>query len=72
MLGLDLSPRVLPATMGPVEGSFTGKVEISGALTGTVLLHGSRQLAGAAADVICSTVSQVVGQSRVVGMLCMN
>ncbi len=35
--------------MGPVEGYFTGKVEISGAWTGTVLLHGSRQLAAAAA-----------------------
>ncbi len=54
MLGLDISPRALPATMGAVEGYFTGKVEISGAWTGAVLLHGSRQLAQAAAAVIFS------------------
>jgi chemotaxis protein CheX len=47
MLGLDIGPRALPATMGPVEGYFKGKVEISGAWTGAVLLHGSRQLAAA-------------------------
>lgn len=52
MLGLDIGPRALPATMGPVEGYFTGKVEISGAWTGAVLLNGSRQLAKAAAAVI--------------------
>ena len=55
MLGLDISTRALPATMGPVEEHLTGKVEISGAWTGAVLLHGSRQLAAAAADAIFST-----------------
>ncbi len=54
MLGLAIGPRALPATMGPVDGYFTGKVEISGAWTGAVLLHGSRQLAAAAAAVIFS------------------
>jgi len=54
MLGLDIQPRTLPAEMGAVEGYFTGKVEISGAWTGAVLLHGSRQLAAAAAAVIFS------------------
>ena len=54
MLGLDIGPRALPATMGAVEGYFTGKVEITGAWTGAVLLHGSRQLAQAAAAVIFS------------------
>ncbi|MDH5563934.1 MAG: chemotaxis protein CheX [Nitrospirota bacterium] len=54
MLGLDIRPGSLPASMGPVDGYFTGKVEISGAWTGAVLLHGSRQLAQAAADMIFS------------------
>ena len=54
MFGLDIQPRALPAEMGAVEGYFTGKVEISGAWTGAVLLHGSRQLAQAAAAVIFS------------------
>jgi chemotaxis protein CheX len=48
MLALDIRPRALPALMGPVEGYFTAKVDISGAWTGAVLLHGSRQLAAAA------------------------
>ncbi len=52
MLGLDIQPRALPASMGPVEGYYTGKVEISGAWAGAVLLHGSRQLAAEAAAVI--------------------
>lgn len=52
MLGLDIRPRALPASMGPVEGYLTGKVEISGVWTGAVLLHGSRQLAMEAAAVI--------------------
>ncbi len=54
ILGLDIRPRALPASMGPVEGYLTGKVEISGAWTGAVLLHGSRELAAAAASVIFS------------------
>ena len=52
MLGLDIQPRALPSSMGPVEGYYTGKIEISGAWTGAVLLHGSRQLAAEAARVI--------------------
>ncbi len=55
ILGLDIRPRALPASMGPVAGYLTGKVEISGAWTGAVLLHGSRELAAAAAAVIFST-----------------
>ena len=55
VLGLDIAPRALPAEMGPVDGHLTGKVEISGAWTGLVLLHGSRELADAAATVIFST-----------------
>jgi len=54
LLGLEIHPCALPASMGPVDGYFTGKVEISGAWTGAVLLHGSRQLAQAAADMIFS------------------
>jgi chemotaxis protein CheX len=54
MLGLNIRPRALPALMGSVEGSFTGKVEIPGAWTGAVLWHGSRQLAESAAAVIFS------------------
>jgi len=54
MLGLDIYLRALPASMGQVDGYFTGKVEISGAWAGAVLLHGSRQLAAAAAAVIFS------------------
>ena len=54
MLGLDIRPRALPASMGPVEGYFTGKVEISGVWTGAVLLHRFRQLDKAAAAVIFS------------------
>ena len=55
MLGLDIHPRALPASMGPAEGHLTGKVEISGAWTGAVLLHGSHELAAAAAAVIFAT-----------------
>ncbi len=55
VLGLDLTPRALPASMGQAEGHLTGKVEISGAWTGAVLLHGSQELAAAAAAVIFST-----------------
>ena len=55
LLGLDIQPRALPATMGPAEGHLTGKVEISGAWTGAVLLHGSRDLAASAAAVIFAT-----------------
>ncbi len=54
ILGLDIRPRALPASMGLAAGYLTGKVEISGAWTGAVLLHGSRELAAAAASVIFS------------------
>ena len=52
MLGLDIHPCALPASMGAVAGYLTGKVEISGSWTGAVLLHGSRELAEAAAALI--------------------
>ncbi len=55
MLGLEIHPRALPVSIGPVEGNLTGKVEISGAWTGVVLLHGSHELAAEAAAVIFST-----------------
>ena len=55
MLGLDIHPRALPVSIGPAEGNLTGKVEISGAWTGAVLLHGSRELAAEAAAVIFAT-----------------
>ena len=55
LLGLDITPRALPASMGPVEAHLTGKVEISGAWTGAVLLHGSYELAAEAAAIIFST-----------------
>ncbi len=55
MFGLEINPRALPATMGPSEEYLTGKVGISGAWTCAVLLHGSRQLAEAAAAVVFST-----------------
>jgi hypothetical protein len=54
MVGLDIHPRALPASMGHDEGSFRGKVDLSGAWRGAVLLHGSRQLARAEAAVIFS------------------
>jgi len=54
MLGLDIRPREFTAGMGSVEEYLTGKIEITGAWTGAVLLHGSRELAAAAAAIIFS------------------
>lgn len=60
MLGLDIQAGTLPATVDLANGWWTGKVEISGAWNGVVLLHGSRQLAHSAAAVIFAN-----GQSKV-------
>jgi len=71
MLGLDIRPRALPASMGPVERYFTGKVEISGAWTGAVSWHRSRQLDEAAAAVIFSH-ELGGGSEQIPWMPCMN
>ena len=60
MLGLDIQPRVLPASLDTGAGYLTGRVEISGAWNGVVLLHGSIQLAQAAASVIFSNSNGAV------------
>ena len=52
MLGLDIQPGTLPLTIDLVDGYWTGKVEISGAWNGVVLLHGSGLLAHFAASAI--------------------
>ncbi len=52
ILGLDIRPRTLPASIDVTEGSLIGKVEVSGAWNGAVVLLGSRKLAQAAAAVI--------------------
>ncbi len=54
MLGLNIGPREFSGGMGPIEEYLTGKIEITGAWTGAVLLHGSRELAAAAAAIIFS------------------
>ncbi|MGD9849800.1 MAG: chemotaxis protein CheX [Nitrospirales bacterium] len=52
MLGLDIHLRPLPAVLNPHEDFLTGRVEISGAWNGVVLLHGSSQLTRSAAAMI--------------------
>ena len=52
MLGLHICQRANPETLIATGGFLTGKVEISGAWKGMVLLHGSTKLAEAAASVI--------------------
>lgn len=52
MVGLDIRPKTLPGIVEPMEEFLTGRVEISGAWNGAILLHGSSQLAGSAASVI--------------------
>ena len=52
MLGLNIRPRRFHAVLQPREGFLTGRVEISGAWNGVVLLHGSSQLARSAASEI--------------------
>jgi len=65
MLGFDLQPGMFPAAIDLVDGFCTGKVEISGAWNGVVLLHGSGQLAHSAASVIFSNgPSEVTAQER--------
>jgi hypothetical protein len=65
MLGLDIQPGTLPTTIDLADGFCTGKVEISGAWNGVVLLHGSGQLAHSAASVIFSNgLSKVTAQEQ--------
>jgi len=65
MLGLDIRSGILPGTIDLVGGFCTGKVEISGAWNGVMLLHGSGQLANSAAAVIFSNGhSEVTPQDR--------
>ena len=52
LLGFVLQPSTVPAAIDLAGGFCTGKVEISGAWNGVVLLHGSGQLARCAASVI--------------------
>lgn len=52
MLGFNLQPGTLPAAIDLADGFFTGKVEISGAWNGVMLLHGSGKLAHSAAAAI--------------------
>lgn len=52
MLGLDIHPHSGEAVLQPTQGFLTGRVEISGAWNGVVLLHGSSQLAESAASMI--------------------
>lgn len=52
MLGLGIQPGILPTSIDPADRFWTGKVEISGAWNGVVVLHGSEQLAHSAASVI--------------------
>lgn len=52
MLGLSIRPRPLPAVLDPHADFLTGRVEISGAWNGVVLLHGSSQLTRSAASLI--------------------
>ncbi len=65
LLGFDLQPGTVPAAIDLADGFCTGKVEISGAWNGVVLLHGSGQLAHCAASVIFSNgPSEVTAQDR--------
>ena len=62
MLGLKVRLRRFQAILEPREDFLTGRVEISGAWNGVVLLHGSAQLARSAASEIfaceCLDVTQ--------------
>lgn len=65
MLGLDIQAGTWPATIDLADGFWTGKVEISGAWNGVVVLHGSGQLAHSAASVIFANGrSAVTAQDR--------
>ena len=65
MLGLELQTGTLPAAIDFDDGFLTGRVEISGAWNGLVVLHGSGQLAHSAASVIFSNGhSEVTVQDR--------
>jgi chemotaxis protein CheX len=65
MLGLEIQACALPPTIDLAEEFWTGNVEISGAWNGLVVLHGSWQLANAAACVIFGNGrSEVTAQDR--------
>jgi chemotaxis protein CheX len=65
MLGLDIQAGTLPLTIDVADEFWTGKVEISGAWNGVVVLHGSGQLAHCAASVIFgNSRSEVSAQER--------
>lgn len=65
MLGLDIQARTLPLTFDLAGEFWTGKVEISGAWNGVMVLHGSGQLAHSAASVIfANDCSEVSAQER--------
>lgn len=65
MLGLDIQACSLPSKIDLAEEFLTGRVEISGAWNGLVVLHGSWQLANSAACVIFGTGrSEVTAQDR--------
>jgi chemotaxis protein CheX len=69
MLGLDIQPGTLPVTIDLADGYWTGKVEISGAWNGVVVLHGSGQLAHSAASAIFTNGhSEVSVQDRMDAM----
>lgn len=65
MLGLDIQSGTLPLTIDLADEFWTGKVEISGAWRGMVLLHGSGQLVHSAASAIFANGrSEVSAQER--------
>ena len=69
LLGLDIQACILPETIDLDDGFWTGKVEISGAWNGFVLLHGSRQLThSAASGIFASDDSELTAQDRMDAM----
>jgi chemotaxis protein CheX len=65
MLGLDIQVNALPQTIDLANEYWTGKVEISGAYQGVVVLHGSGQLAQVAASAIFSNgIADMTVQDR--------
>lgn len=65
MLGFDLQLGPLPVAIDLVEENFTGKVEISGAWNGVMLLRGSGKFAHSAASAIFSNGPfEVTAQDR--------
>jgi chemotaxis protein CheX len=69
LLGLDIQACALPATIDLADGFWTGKVEISGAWNGFVLLHGSGQLThSAASGIFANDHSELTAQDRMDAM----